>query len=171
MSAYIIPVLILAVFVYGAIKRVDVFSAFIEGAAEGLGVVARMIPPLVILMTAIGMLRASGALELLTGLLAPVLESVGMPREVAPLALLRPVSGSGSMAILSDIISQNGADSFAGRVAAVMTGSTETTFYTLALYFGSTHAGNTRYALGASLFADAVSFVMSALAVRLFLGV
>ena len=98
MSAYIIPVLILAVFVYGAIKRVDVFSAFIEGAAEGLGVVARMIPPLVILMTAIGMLRASGALELLTGLLAPVLESVGMPREVAPLALLRPVSGSGSMA-------------------------------------------------------------------------
>lgn len=170
MSAYIIPVLILAVFVYGAIKRVDVFSSFIEGAAEGLGVVARMIPPLVILMTAIGMLRASGALELLTGLLAPVLEAVGMPREVAPLALLRPVSGSGSMAILSDIISENGADSFAGRVAAVMTGSTETTFYTLALYFGSTHAGNTRYALGASLFADAVSFVMSALAVRLFLG-
>ena len=170
MSGYIIPILLLAVFVLGAVKRADVFSAFVEGAAEGLGVIVRMAPPLIILMTAIGMLRASGALELLTGLLAPIFEAAGLPKEVAPLALLRPVSGSGALAILGDIIDANGADSFAGRVAAVMTGSTETTFYTLALYFGSTHAGNTRYALGASLFADAVSFVMSALAVRLFLG-
>ncbi|MBQ2756642.1 MAG: spore maturation protein [Oscillospiraceae bacterium] len=170
MSGYIIPVIIGGVVIYGAVKKVNVFSVFIEGASEGMGVAVRMLPPLIILMTAIGMFRASGGLEFFTKLLAPVMEAVGLPKEVAPLVLLRPVSGSGATAILQDIVSNYGADSFAGRVASVMTGSTETTFYTLALYFGATSAENTRYALGASLFADAVSFAVSALAVRLFLG-
>jgi len=101
----------------------------------------------------------------------PLIVHVSSVKEVAPLVLLRPVSGSGATAVLSDIVATYGPDSFAGRVASVMTGSTETTFYTLALYFGATSVENTRYALGVSLFADIVSFVVSALAVRLFLGV
>ena len=170
MSGYIIPAIIGGVIIYGAFKKVNVFSVFIEGASEGMSVVLRMLPPLIILLTAIGMFRASGALEFFTGLIAPIMNAAGLPKEVAPLVILRPISGSGATAILSDIVTNHGADSFAGRVASVMTGSTETTFYTLALYFGATSAENTRYALGASLFADAVSFAVSALAVRIFLG-
>ena len=96
MSAYIVPLILLGVLLFGAFRRVNVFSAFIEGAGEGMRVVLKMLPPLVILMTAIGMLRASGALELFTRLLAPLLNAAGLPAEVAPLALLRPVSGSGA---------------------------------------------------------------------------
>jgi len=171
MSSYIIPVILLIVLLWALWKKIDVFPVFMEGAKEGLAVVKSMIPPLIILLTAIGMFRASGALEFFTGLLAPVMQRSGLQKEVAPLVLLRPVSGSGATAVLSDIVATYGPDSFAGRVASVMTGSTETTFYTLALYFGATSVENTRYALGVSLFADIVSFVVSALAVRLFLGV
>ena len=121
-------------------------------------------------MTAVGMFRASGAMEALSGLCAPVLELLGVPPETAPLMLVRPISGSGALAVAGDLIAANGPDSYVGRVAAVMLGSTETTFYTIAVYFGAAGIRKTRHTIPAALTADCVGFAASALAVRLFLG-
>ena len=170
LSSLVIPLLLAAVAVYGAGKRVDVYGALTRGAGEGLSVLARIIPALVGLMTAVGMFRASGAMEALSGLCAPVLELLGVPPETAPLMLVRPISGSGALAVAGDLIAANGPDSYVGRVAAVMLGSTETTFYTIAVYFGAAGIRKTRHTIPAALTADCVGFAASALAVRLFLG-
>ena len=170
LSSLVIPLLLAAVAVYGAGKRVDVYGALTRGAGEGLSVLARIIPALVGLMTAVGMFRASGAMEALSGLCAPVLELLGVPPETAPLMLVRPISGSGALAVTGDLIAANGPDSYVGRVAAVMLGSTETTFYTIAVYFGAAGIRKTRHTIPAALTADCVGFAASALAVRLFLG-
>ena len=170
LSSLVIPLLLAAVAVYGAGKRVDVYGALTRGAGEGLSVLARIIPALVGLMTAVGMFRASGAMEALSGLCAPVLELLGVPPETAPLMLVRPISGSGALAVAGDLIAANGPDSYVGRVAAVMLGSTETTFYTIAVYFGAAGIRKTRHTIPAALPADCVGFAASALAVRLFLG-
>lgn len=170
LSSLVIPLLLAAVAVYGAGKRVDVYGALTRGAGEGLSVLARIIPALVGLMTAVGMFRASGAMEALSGLCAPVLELLGVPPETAPLMLVRPISGSGALAVAGDLIAANGPDSYVGRVAAVMLGSTETTFYTIAVYFGAAGIRKTRHTIPAALTADCVGFAASALAVRLFFG-
>ena len=170
LSSLVIPLLLAAVAVYGAGKRVDVYGALTRGAGEGLSVLARIIPALVGLMTAVGMFRASGAMEALSSLCAPVLELLGVPPETAPLMLVRPISGSGALAVAGDLIAANGPDSYVGRVAAVMLGSTETTFYTIAVYFGAAGIRKTRHTIPAALTADCVGFAASALAVRLFLG-
>ena len=170
LSSLVIPVLLAGVAVFGMGRRVDVYSALTHGAEEGLTVLLRVIPALVGLLTAVSMFRASGAMEWLSGLFAPLLERIGIPPETAPLMLVRPVSGNGALAVASDLMYTYGPDSYVGRVAAVMLGSTETTFYTIAVYFGSVGIVKTRYTIPASLCADAVMFLTSAAAVRVLMG-
>ena len=168
LSSLVVPVLLAAVAAVGLGKRVDVYSALTHGAEEGLTVLLRVIPALVGLLTAVSMFRASGAMEWLSVLCAPVLERLGIPPEATPLMLVRPVSGSGALAVGTDLMTTYGPDSYIGRVAAVMLGSTETTFYTIAVYFGSAGIHRTRHAVPAALAADLTGFAASALAVRLF---
>ena len=170
LSSLVVPVLLAAVAVYGAGKRVDVYGALTHGAEEGLTVLLRIIPALVGLLTAVGMFRASGAMEWLSSLCAPVLSWLGIPPETTPLMLIRPVSGSGALAVATDLMTSCGPDSYAGRVAAVMLGSTETTFYTIAIYFGSAGIHRTRHTIPAAITADLTGFIASAFAVRLFFG-
>jgi len=170
LSSLIIPLLLSAVAVYGMGKRVDVYGALTHGAEEGLTVLLRIAPALVGLLTAVSMFRASGAMEWVSGLCAPLLEAAGIPPETAPLMLIRPVSGSGALAVVSELIATHGPDSYPARVAAVMLGSTETTFYTVAVYFGAAGIHRTRHTIPSALAADLTGFFASALAVRLFLG-
>lgn len=167
-GSLVIPLLLAAVAVYGMGKRVNIYAALTHGAEEGLTVLLRVAPALVGLLTAVSMFRASGAMEYLSGLFAPVLELLGVPPETVPLMLVRPVSGNGALAVASDLMSAYGPDSYIGRVAAVMLGSTETTFYTIAVYFGSAGIQRTRHTVPAALAADLTGFVAAALAVRLF---
>ena len=166
LSSLVIPVLLAAVAVFGMGKRVDVYAALTRGAEDGLSVLLRIIPTLVALLTAVSMFRASGAAELFSRLCAPVLELLCIPAETAPLMLIRPVSGSGALAVGTELMTTYGPDSLIGRVAAVMLGSTETTFYTIAVYFGSAGIRKTRHAVPAALIADFTGFAVSAWAVR-----
>ena len=170
LSSLAVPLLLALVAAYGLGKQVDVYAALTRGAAEGLTLLLRIIPALVGLLTAVSMLRASGAMEWLSALFAPVLELLGIPPETAPLMLVRPVSGSGALAVGSELMAAHGPDSYIGRVAAVMLGSTETTFYTVAVYFGAAGIHKTRHTIPAALIADLTGFAASALAVRLFFG-
>lgn len=171
LSSLVIPVLLAVAAVCGMGRRIDVYAALTHGAEEGLTVLLRIIPALVGLLTAVSMFRASGAMEWLSGLFAPVLGWLGIPPETMPLMLIRPVSGSGALAVGTDLMTTYGPDSYIGRVAAVMLGSTETTFYTIAVYFGSAGIHRTRHAVPAALTADLAGFAASAFAVRLFFGV
>ena len=166
MTAYVVPLLLCAFALYGISQKVPVFDAFMEGAGENAKVILRVLPSLVGLMTAVGMFKASGALDLLQAGLAPVASLL----QIIPLALLRPISGSGAMVIFQDVLQSFGPDSYIGRVASVLMGSTETTFYTLAVYYGVTHVKKTRHTLPSALSADLAGFVCSALLVRLFFG-
>ena len=150
----LVPLIIAAVALYGMARRVDVYDALVQGAGEGLGVLLRIVPPLVGLLTAVYMLRASGALELAAQALAPVLTALGIPPETVALLLVRPVSGSAALGVGAELIATYGPDSLIGRTAAVMLGSTETTFYTIAVYFGAAGIVKTRYAVPAALCAD-----------------
>ena len=163
---YLIPLLAGGAARFALCRRVDVFSALTTGAGEGLSVVLRILPPLVALLTAVYMLRASGALELLTELLTPVLTFLGIPPETVGLLLIRPVSGSGALAVGSDIMQTYGPDSTIGRTAAVMLGSTETTFYTVAVYYGAAGIRRTRHTIPAALAADIAGFLAAAWTVR-----
>lgn len=168
LSELVVPAILCAVGVYGMRRRVDVYGALTKGAEEGLTVLLRVLPSLVGLLTAVYMFRASGAMDFLGRLLAPLLTALGIPPETAPLLLVRPISGSGALAVGSELMETYGADSYVGRVAAVMLGSSETTFYTVAIYYGSAGVTKTRYTIPAALCADLAMFLMSALAVRLF---
>ncbi len=167
-SDFIIPVLIAVIMISGLIKKVDVFDEFIEGARENLKIGIQILPALIALMTAVGVFKASGALEVLTAIVSPVTEFLGFPSECFPLALIRPISGSGALAVYESILSENHPDGFAGRVASVLLGSTETTFYTIAVYYSVTKIKKTRHTLGAALAGDLTGFIVSALTVRLF---
>ena len=162
------PGLLALIALWGMAKKVDVYDAVIHGASGGLGVLARIIPPLIALLTAVAMLRASGFLELCAQWAAPLLNLLGIPPETAPLLLVRPVSGSAALGVGADLMATYGPDSTIGRTAAVMMGSTETTFYTIAVYFGAANIKKTRYAIPAALCADLVGFMAAAWAVRLF---
>lgn len=170
LSSLVVPLLLALVAAWGLGKRVDVYAALTRGAADGLTVLLRIVPALVGLLTAVSMFRASGAMEVLSTLCAPVLELLGIPPETAPLMLVRPVSGSGALAVGSELMAAHGPDSYIGRVAAVMLGSTETTFYTVAVYFGAAGIHKTRYTIPAALTADLTGFAAAALTVRLFFG-
>ena len=168
LSAVLVPALLSITAVVGLGKRLNVYDILTDGAREGLKVLVGILPALVGLLTAVYMFRASGAMDFLASLLAPALEAVGIPPETAGLLFIRPMSGSGALAVGSDLMAQYGPDSYIGRVAAVMLGSTETTFYTIAVYFGSAGIRKTRYAIPAALAADLVGFMAAAFAVRLF---
>ncbi len=165
-SDYLIPLLLAGAALYALGRRVDVFSALTTGAGEGLSVILRILPPLVALLTAVYMLRASGALTLLTQALTPVLTWIGIPPETVSLLLIRPVSGSGALAVGSEIMQTYGPDSTIGRTAAVMLGSTETTFYTIAVYYGAAGIRRTRHTIPAALAADVTGFLAAAWTVR-----
>ena len=169
-SVWVVPLLITGLFGWGLCSGVDVFDCFLKGAGEGLRTAVSVTPALVCLLTVVSMLRAGGALEVITGFLRPAAEALGFPAEVLPLALLRPVSGSGGTALLHQLLAQYGADSFIGRVGSVLAAASETTFYAIAVYYGAVGVRRTRHTLAAALTGDAVAALVSALAVRWLLG-
>lgn len=162
-----VPLILAAVGITAALRGVEIFPAMTKGALEGLHTVADMFPALIVLFPAIYMLRASGALDALSELLRPLFGMLGIPPETVPLAILRPVSGSAATAAAADVIHSAGADSLVGRTAAVMMGSSETTLYVIAVYFGAAKIKDTRHAVPAALCADAAVFLASAWICRL----
>ena len=164
------PLILGSVGLYALGRKVDVFAALTDGAADGLRTLLRIFPALLKLLPMIYMLRASGLLDALTKLAAPVLAWLGIPAELTSLMLLRPLSGSGALAAATETIREFGADSIIGRTAAVMIGSTETTFYVIAVYFGAAGIKNGKKIIPAALIADLVGFVMAAVTVRWFWG-
>ena len=169
-SNYIVPGILAFITLYGLLHEVPVFDAFVSGARSGIGVAFRILPSLVALTTGVGMLRASGALDVFSYALSPLAQLLSLPVEVIPLALLRPISGSSAMVIFQDLLANFGPDSYVGRVASVMQGSTETTVYTIAVYYGAAGIVRSRHTLPAALCADLTGFVASALMVRLLMG-
>ena len=153
-SIWIIPLMISLIPLWALYKKVPLYDTFIKGAREGVGVGLRIIPYLVAILVAVGMFRASGAIEIFANVLDPVLNVIGMPAEILPLAIIRPLSGSGALGIMTEIANQYGGDSYMARLAAVMTGSSETTLYVIAVYFGSVGVTKVRHALAAGLIAD-----------------
>ena len=168
MTDYLVPLILFFCAALALGKRENPYTLLIQGGAEGLKLLVSIIPALVILMTGISMLKASGAMEILSSFLAPVFSFFGIPPETAMLVLIRPISGSAALAVGADLIAEHGPDSLIGRTVAVMLGSTETTFYTVSVYFGAAGIQKTRYAVPAALFADFVGFFMASLTVRLF---
>ncbi len=164
----IIPLLMIGVSCVALAKKLDIPAIFAEGGLEGLKLLLSIVPALVMLLTAVHMLRASGAVELLTKYLSPVANFVGLPPETLPLVLIRPISGSAALAVGADLMATYGVDSLIGRTAAVMLGSTETTFYTISVYFGAAGVKKTRYAIPAALIADLTGFLVAALTSRYF---
>ena len=169
-SDWVIPVLLAGTALYALCRREDVFDALRVGASDGLTVVFRIAPSLVVLLSVVAMFRASGALDMLTRWLSPVLTALGIPPETAAILLVRPLSGSGALAVASELMQAHGADSRIGRTAAVMMGCTETTFYTVAVYFGAAGIKRTRYTVFAALTADLIGFVASAWCVKWWFG-
>jgi len=169
-SVLAIPALVLFIVVYGALKKVKIYEAFVEGAKEGFNVGVRIIPYLVAILFAIAMFRASGAMDFLARALAPVLGLIGFPPEVLPMAIIRPLTGSGSAGIVVDMIKQYGEDSILVKMAAVMFGSTETTFYVIAVYFGAVNIRKTRHAVPVGLIADGSAMIIAVWVVRLLFG-
>jgi spore maturation protein B len=163
--SYIIPCFFGFILIYGILKKVDVFDEFLEGAKEGLTTSVRILPTLIILMTCVGMFKVSGGIDMITHTIQPLTSLLHIPDEIVPLALLRPISGSGALCIYKDILATYGADSIVGRIASVLMGSTETTFYTIAVYFGATQIKKTRHTLACSLTGDLIGFVMSSILV------
>ena len=169
-STLAIPMLILIFIGYGAIKKVKIYEVFVEGAKEGFDVAIRIIPYLVAMLVAIGIFRAGGAMEILIYALTPVTNLIGMPAEALPMAIMRPLSGSGSLGIMAEIIATHGPDSFIGILVSTFFGSTETTFYVLAVYFGAVNIRKTRHALAAGLLADIAGIIGAVFIVNLLFG-
>lgn len=168
MSGYLVPLLLLLSCALALRRKENAYDQLLTGGAEGLRLLASILPALVLLLTAVHLLRASGAADMLTSALAPVFRLFGIPPETAMLVLIRPISGSAALAVGADLMAQYGVDSQIGRTAAVMLGSTETTFYTISVYFGAAGIRKTRYTVPAALFADFVGFFMASWTVRWF---
>jgi spore maturation protein B len=156
-----VPLIFAVILIAGAIRNVKVYDVFVENAKEGISTIIRIMPSLIGLMVAIGVFRASGALDLIIYATKPLASIAGIPSEVLPLAFLRPISGSASLALVSDIMKNFGADSYIGRVVSTMMGSTETIFYTLTVYYGSVGIKNIRHTLAAALIAECISVLVS----------
>lgn len=170
-SIMAIPLLLFVFLGWGIVKKVKVYEVFVEGAKDGFNTAIRIIPYLVAMLCAIGIFRASGAMELLTAVLAPLTNLIGMPAEALPMALMRPLSGSGSLGIMTELMKVHGPDSFIGILASTMYGSSETTFYVLAVYFGSVQVKNTRHAVAAGLIADVFGMLAAVLICRILFGI
>jgi spore maturation protein B len=169
-SLWAIPSIICLVLLFGFFKKVPVYETFVEGAKDGFGTAIKIIPHLVGMMVAVTVFRASGALDFILGLLSPLLSLFHIPPDIVPLALIRPISGAGALAIMTDIIEQFGPDSFLGRLASTMQGSTDTTLYVLTVYFGAVGIRKIRYALKVGLWADFAGVVASIFIVTLIFG-
>jgi spore maturation protein B len=169
-SKFVIPLMLVLIPLYGIIKRVAVYEEFVTGAKDGFHTAVRIIPYLVAILFAIGMFRASGAMAYLENWLRPVLSLIGVPPEILPMAITRPLSGGGSLAVLADMVKTHGADSIFVKISGVMYGACETTFYVIAVYFGAVGIKKTRHALPAGLIADAAGVLLSVYIVRWFLS-
>jgi len=166
-SVAAVPLMFFVFLGWGFARKVKVYEVFVEGAKEGFTTAVRIIPYLVAMLAAIGIFRASGALDILTSFLAPVTSLVGMPPEALPMALMRPLSGSGSLGIMTELMKVHGPDSLIGVMASTMYGSSETTFYVLAVYFGSIGVKNTRHAVPVGLIADVAGMLAAVWIVNL----
>lgn len=169
MTAWVVPLMMAGILLYGLYQGVDLYDSLLCGMRAGLRVCVSIFPAMLVMLVAISMLRASGAITLLSHTLAPLLQPLGIPEECLPLALLRPFSGSGALSLGASILSAVGPDSLPGRIAAVMLGSSETSFYTIAVYSAALGLKDTRYTLWAALCADLAVFLLSGVAVRLLL--
>ena len=167
MTDYIVPLSLLSVSLLALHRRENGYDTMLQGANEGLLLIKSILPSLILLLTAVHMLRASGAVELLSRVAAPVFRLFGIPPETAMLVLIRPISGSAALAVGAELMATHGVDSQIGRTVAVMLGSTETTFYTISVYFGAAGIQKTRYALPAALLADFMGFFMASLTVKM----
>lgn len=167
LSRFAIPVVLLIIPVIGLVKKVKVYETFVEGAKEGFQVAIRIIPYLVAILVAIGMLRASGAMEAFVTLLTPLTKLIGMPAEILPAAIMRPLSGSGALGVITELIKTHGPDSFIGQLASTIYGSTETTFYVIAVYFGAVNVKKIRYAIPAGLIADVAGILAAVFICRI----
>lgn len=170
MPDLLIPLVMLGISCFALAGKRDVYTLLVTGAADGLQTLKSILPALIILLTAVHMLRTSGAMDLLTSLMTPLCTLVGIPPETVPLVVIRPISGSAALAVGSELMATYGVDSTVGRTAAVMLGSTETTFYTISVYFGAVGIKRTRYAIPAALAADLTGFITASLTTRLFWG-
>ena len=167
MTDYLVPLLLLGICILALHKQENAYGILLEGAFDGMKLMTTLVPALVMLLTAVTMLRASGALKLLEGFCAPVFSCFGIPPETALLVLIRPISGSAALAVGGELMAQYGVDSEIGRTVAVMLGSTETTFYTISVYFGAAGVHKTRYTIPAALIADLTGFLVASWSVRL----
>lgn len=168
-TGFVVPAVIAFIAGWALVKKVDVFSVFTEGAKEGLRCAVSVLPALCFLMTAVGMIRESGALDMLTEFVSPFFEKLGFPAEVFPLAVIRPFSGSGALGYYEELCENLESGSFAERVASVLMGGSETTFYTLAVYFGAVGIKKSRNTVPAALSADIAAAILSVFAVNLFM--
>lgn len=164
--SWVIPILMFVVFVYAHIKKVRVFETFVEGAKDGFFMAVKLIPYLIGIYVAVGIFRESGAIDILVSLLSPILSIVKAPTEVLLLSIVRSLSGPAALGMMLEIFDAHGPDSFIGRLAATLIGSTDTTFYIVAVYFGSVGVRNARYSIPVGLFADFASFLASVYIVR-----
>lgn len=168
MSDYIVPFLLLTAALLSLHRKENTYDILLSGAADGLKLLVTLVPALILLLTSVTMLRASGAIEIISSVIAPVFRFFGIPPETALLVLVRPISGSAALAVGADLMVQYGVDSQIGRTVAVMLGSTETTFYTISVYFGAAGIQKTRYTVPAALIADFTGFFVASLTVKLF---
>lgn len=170
MTDYIVPLILFFTAALALRKKENAYDVLLQGAEEGLHLLLSILPALILLLTAVYMLRASGATEILSEILAPFFSFFGIPPETAMLVLIRPISGSAALAVGAELMAEYGVDSLVGRTAAVMLGSTETTFYTISVYFGAAGISKTRYTIPAALFADFVGFFVASWTTRIFFG-
>lgn len=167
-SDFAIPFMIASIIITGLIRKVNIYSCFSQGVAEGLKTIINVFGPMLCIMVGISMFRVSGAMDILIKLLSPVAKLLKIPEEIVPFAIMRPVSGGGSLALCTDLFTRYGPDSYVGRLASVIMGSTETTFYTIAVYFGSVGIKNISHSLKCALIADFVGIMVSVIVVSVF---
>ena len=168
MTDYIVPILLLLICSIALGRRESAYDIMLSGAKDGLSILLSIVPALILLLTAVTMLRSSGAIGWISSFLAPAMRIFGIPPETAILVLIRPISGSAALAVGAELMATHGVDSLIGRTVAIMLGSTETTFYTISVYFGAAGIQKTRYTVPAALFADFVGFFMASATARLF---
>jgi len=169
-SLWLIPLLIGTILIYGTIKKIPTYETFVEGGKEGIKIAVSIIPYLVGMLVAISIFRASGALDYMMKLMGPWVKAIGVPQEIIPLAIIRPISGTAALGMTSDLIATYGPDSFVGRLASVLQGSTDTTFYVLTVYFGAVGVKKMGDALKVGLWADLVGIIISIVVVALVFG-
>ena len=168
LTDYVVPLILLVSCALALRRQENLYGTLLDGGMDGLKLLVQLVPTLILLLTAVSMLRASGAMDLIGGFLSPVFSFCGIPPETAMLVLIRPISGSAALAIGAELMAQYGVDSLVGRTAAVMLGSTETTFYTISVYFGAAGIKKTRFTVLAALIADLTGFIVASLSVRIF---